>query len=301
MNDKLKLIVIAGPTAVGKTDLSIKLALDLDCEIISADSRQFYKEMNIGTAKPAPELLNMVQHHFINHKSIHDYYSAARFEVDVIDFLGLYNRKCVIMVGGSGLYIKAVCEGIDEMPGPDLSLRNALQKRLEEDGLKKLAKELKILDLDSWRSIDIQNPNRVIRALEVIHQTDKKYSELKKSKKKDRNFDILKIGLDMPREDLFNRINDRVDAMIDQGLLDEVKSLEVWKNKTALQTVGYSEFFNYLAGEYDFKEAVRLFKRNTRRYAKRQLTWFRKDKDIHWFLPNAYTSIKSLINSFIHS
>lgn len=301
MNDKLKLIVIAGPTAVGKTDLSIKLALDLDCEIISADSRQFYKEMDIGTAKPAPEQLKMVQHHFINHKSIHDYYSAGRFEVDVIDFLDHYNRESVIIVGGSGLYIKAVCEGIDEMPGPDLRLRNALQKRLEEDGLKKLAKELKILDLDSWRSIDIQNPNRVIRALEVIHQTGKKYSELKNRKKKDRNFDILKIGLDMPREDLFNRINDRVDTMIDQGLLGEVKSLKVWKNTTALQTVGYSEFFNYLAGEYDFEEAVRLFKRNTRRYAKRQLTWFKKDNDIHWFLPDAYTSIKSLINSFIHS
>jgi tRNA dimethylallyltransferase len=301
LNDKLKLIVIAGPTAVGKTDLSIKLALDLDCEIISADSRQFYKEMDIGTAKPAPEQLKMVQHHFINHKSIYDYYSAGRFEADVIDFLDHYKREIVIIVGGSGLYIKAVCEGIDAMPGPDLRLRNALQKRLEEDGLKKLAKELKMLDLDSWRSIDIQNPNRVIRALEVIHQTGKKYSELKFSKKKNRNFDILKIGLDMPRQDLFSRINDRVDTMIDQGLLDEVKSLEVWKNKTALQTVGYSEFFNYLAGEYDFEEAVRLFKRNTRRYAKRQLTWFRKDNDMHWFLPDAYTSIKSLINSFIHS
>ena len=301
MSDKSKLIVIAGPTAIGKTDLAIKLALELDCEIISADSRQIYKEMNIGTAKPTQAQLNAVQHHFINYKSIHEYYSAGRFEVDVIKMLDNYNRDNILLVGGSGLYIKAVCDGIDEMPDPDLNLRMTLQKRFEDDGLAKLADELKRLDIDTWETIDIQNPNRIIRALEVIQQTGKRYSELKNGKKKERNFDILKIGLDIPREDLFNRINNRVDAMLDQGLLDEVKSLERWKDKTALQTVGYSEFFDYLAGNFGLDEAVRLCKRNTRRYAKRQLTWFRKDKGIHWFLPDRYKNIKSLIYSFISS
>jgi tRNA dimethylallyltransferase len=301
LNDKLKLIVIAGPTAVGKTDLAIKLALELGCEIISADSRQLYREMDIGTAKPGPEQLKQVTHHFISCKSIHDYYSAGRFEVDVINMLDRYNGETIIMVGGSGLYIKAVCDGIDEMPDPDLALRQIIQKRIEEEDLAKLTDELKKLDIDSWRSIDLRNPSRVVRALEVIHQTGRKYSEFKNSKKKERNFDILKIGLDIPREELFNKINARVDAMIDQGLLNEVKSLKAWKNETALQTVGYSEFFDYLDGNYDFEEAVRLCKRNTRRYAKRQLTWFRKDKQMHWFLPDAYAPIKTLIDSFIRS
>ena len=179
MNDSLKLIVIAGPTAVGKTDLSIKLALNLGCEIISADSRQIYKEMNIGTAKPSVKELEVVKHHFINYKSIHDYYSAGRFEVDVLSMLNQYRKKNIIMVGGSGLYIKAVCDGIDRMPDPDLKLRKIIQDRFEKYGLENLAEELKTLDLDSWKSIDIQNPNRVIRALEVIHQTGKKYSDFK--------------------------------------------------------------------------------------------------------------------------
>jgi len=301
LNDIKKLIVIAGPTAVGKTGLAIKLATDLNCGIISADSRQLYKEMNIGTAKPSLEERRKVRHYFIDYKSIHEYYSAGRFEVDVVELLRDYKRNYILMVGGSGLYIKAVCEGINEMPGPDLNLRKSLQRRFEENGLEELIEELKILDPDSWNTLDLQNPNRVIRALEVIHQTGKKYSELKDRKKKSRDFDVLKIGLDMPREALFARINARVDKMIEQGLLEEVRSLWAWRKLTALETVGYTEFFNHLAGDYDFQEAVRLCKRNTRRYAKRQLTWFRKDKDIRWHSPEDYLAIIKMIKDFISS
>ena len=298
MNDK-KLIVIAGPTAVGKTDLAIRIAVNLECDIISADSRQIYKEMNIGTAKPSGEKLKQVKHYFINYISIHDYYSAGRFEVDVMDLLNHYDKKNIVMAGGSGLYIKAVCDGIDDMPDPDLELRSTLQKRYIEKGLENLTVELKKMDIETWNSIDLQNPKRVIRALEVIHQTGLKFSDLKDRKKKNRDFKILKIGLDLPRETLFERINARVDNMISQGLLDEVKSLWPWRNLTALDTVGYSEFFKYLEGDYDFQEAVRLCKRNTRRYAKRQLTWFRKEKDMHWYSAENYNPIDKLVKDFI--
>jgi len=237
LNDKKKLIVIAGPTAVGKTDLAIKLATYLNCDIISADSRQLYKEINIGTAKPSLEERRKVRHYFIDYKSIHEYYSAGRFEVDVGDLLRDYEKNYILLVGGSGLYVKAVCEGIDEMPGPDLNLRKSLQRRFEENGLEDLTEELKIMDPDSWNALDLQNPKRVIRALEIVHQTGKKFSELKVRKKQSRNFDILKIGLHMPREVLFNRINARVDKMIDQGLLEEVRSLWPWSELTALETV----------------------------------------------------------------
>jgi len=301
MNDQLKLIVVLGPTAIGKTELSIRLALKLNCDIISADSRQIYREMNIGTAKPTFQDLKTVKHHFTNYKSIHDYYSAGRFEVDVMKLLSKYRKETILMTGGSGLYIKAVCEGIDEFPGPDLILRNNLQIKLEEKGLDHLTDELRSLDYDTWKSIDLKNPKRVIRALEVIQQTGRKYSELKNNAKKNRDFDIIKLGLDMPREDLFNRINQRVDGMLEAGLLDEVKSLLPFRNLTALQTVGYTEFFEYFNGKYELDEAIRLCKRNTRRYAKRQLTWFRKDKDIHWYSPDNYEQILSLISNYTGS
>ncbi len=301
MNDKLKLIVVSGPTGIGKTELSVQLARKLDCDILSADSRQIYREMNIGTAKPTLQELEAAKHYFINYKSIHEYYSAGRFEVDVVKLLSKYRKGTILMTGGSGLYIKAVCEGIDEFPGPDLALRNNLQIKFEEKGLDHLTNELKSLDYDTWKSIDLKNPKRVIRALEVIQQTGRKYSELKNNEKKSRDFDVLKIGLDMNREDLFNRINLRVDGMLEAGLLDEVQSLLPFRNLTALQTVGYAEFFEYFDGKYDLDEAIRLCKRNTRRYAKRQLTWFRKDENIHWFSPDNYEQILSLISNYIAS
>lgn len=301
MNDKLKLIVVLGPTAIGKTELSIQLARALNCDIISADSRQIYREMNIGTAKPSVKELDATKHHFINFKSIHDYYSAGRFEIDVIKLLNKYRKKTILMTGGSGLYIKAVCEGIDKFPGPDHLLRNRLQARFDDRGLDHLTDELKILDYDTWKSIDLKNPKRVIRALEIIQQTGKKYSMLKNDTIKKRNFEILKIGLDMPRDDLFDRINLRVDGMLEAGLLEEVQFLLPFRDLTALQTVGYTEFFEYLVGQYDLDEAIRLCKRNTRRYAKRQLTWFRKDESINWFAPDSYDQIPSLISNFISS
>jgi tRNA dimethylallyltransferase len=299
MNDKLKLIVVSGPTAIGKTELSVLLARELDCDIISADSRQIYREMNIGTAKPSAKELESAKHYFINYKSIQDYYSAGRFELDVIKLLSKYRKQAILMVGGSGLYIKAVCDGIDEFPGPDLMLRNVLETRYKEEGLDPLREDLRSLDYDTWKSIDLKNPKRVIRALEVIQQTGKKYSVLKNETHKSRDFDILKIGLDIPREDLFKRINLRVDGMLEAGLLEEVKSLLPFKDLTALQTVGYTEFFGYFDGEYDLDEAIRLCKRNSRRYAKRQLTWFRKDERIHWFSPNSYEQILALISNFL--
>ncbi len=301
MNDKLKLIVVSGPTAIGKTDLSIQLAKALECDIISADSRQIYREMDIGTAKPSPQELALVKHYFINYKSIYDYYSAGRFEVDTIALLKRYKKDIVLLTGGSGLYIQAVCDGIDEFPSPDPELRNMLQGRLEDKGLDPLVDELKRLDYSTWKTIDLKNSKRVLRALEIIHQTGKKYSALKSQSRKSRNFDILKIGLDMPREELFERINQRVDRMLQSGLLEEVKSLKPCRDLTALQTVGYTEFFDYLDRKYDLDEAVRLCKRNTRRYAKRQLTWFRKDKSIHWFAPDSYDSIMALIRQFLVS
>jgi len=299
MNDKLKLIVVSGPTAIGKTELSVLLARGFDCDIISADSRQIYREMNIGTAKPSAQELEAATHYFINYKSIQDYYSAGRFELDVIKLLSKYRKRAILMVGGSGLYIKAVCEGIDEFPGPDLMLRNVLQTRYKEKGLDPLREELRSLDYDTWKTIDLKNPKRVIRALEVIRQTGKKYSVLKNETHKNRDFDILKIGLNIPREDLIKRINLRVDGMLEAGLLEEVQSLLPFRNLTALQTVGYTEFFGYFDGEYDLEEAIRLCKRNSRRYAKRQLTWFRKDEHIHWFSPNSYEQIMALITNFI--
>jgi tRNA dimethylallyltransferase len=299
LDDKLKLIVIAGPTAVGKTRLALEMARELNCDIMSADSRQLYKEMNIGTAKPSSRELKMVPHYFINHKSIHEYYSAGRFEEDVISLLEKYDKSSMILVGGSGLYIKAVCEGIDEMPDPDLDFRSEMMKRLETESLAGLVEELKRQDYQSWETIDLNNPKRVIRALEVIRQTGKKYSDIKSQSKKTRNFEVLKIGLDMPRDMLFNRINIRVDQMITQGLMDEVRSLWQWRHLTALQTVGYSEFFDYLDGKYDFEEAVRLCKRNTRRYAKRQLTWFRKDPAMQWYSPADTVAILKRVHAFV--
>lgn len=299
MNGRLKLIVLTGPTAVGKTRLSIRLAQKFGSEIISADSRQLYREMTIGTAKPSPEELNLVRHYFIDHVSIHDYYSAGRYELDVHDLLSGYHKSHIMMVGGSGLYVRAVVDGIDDMPDPDLSLRQSLQDRYEKDGLKALLEELHRMDFDTWNSIDRKNPKRVIRALEVIHQTGIKYSVLKNQIKKSRDFDVLKIGLDQSRDELFSRINARVDEMIRIGLLDEVRSLMPWKDLTALKTVGYTEFFDFLEGKYDFQEALRLCKRNTRRYAKRQLTWFRKDQEIHWFQSTEESGVINLIDRFL--
>lgn len=279
------LIVIAGPTAVGKTDLAISVAKKLKTEIISADSRQFFREMEIGTAKPSASALQDVPHHFINSHSITEEYDAAQFAVDALakiqEIFGEHD-ECVVC-GGSGLYIKAVCEGFDDIPEIDPAVRAALIVNYEANGLEWLQGEMKKHDPDYFEMIDQHNPHRLIRALEVKIGTGKSLSTYFGNKKTTHDFTILKIGLELPRELLYERIDNRMDMMISEGLFEEAKNLLLFRNHQALQTVGYKEVFDYLDGLYDKDEAIRLLKRNSRRYAKRQLTWFKKDKEFTWF------------------
>lgn len=283
---KPTLIVICGPTAVGKTALSITLAKLLGAEIISADSRQFYREMNIGTAKPNAEELNEVQHHFINNLSIFTKrYSAGAFEYEVLEFLEHYfkTHKTAIMVGGSGLFINAVCSGFDKMDKQDEASLWKIRRFLNTQTLEWLQSEVQRLDTEYFAVVDKKNPVRLKRALEVIYSTGKKYSEQRVGKKAERPFRIIKIGLNLPREALYARINERVNKMMQQGLLDEVQSLYINKNLPALNTVGYTELFDYIESKLSLENAVALIQQNTRNYAKRQLTWFKKDENIHWF------------------
>ncbi len=283
------LISVVGPTAIGKTKFAIELAKKYNTEIISADSRQFYREMEIGTAKPDQEELAAAPHHFINSHSIEEYYNVGQFEQDVLELLEkLYQKHdVVIMVGGSGLFFKAVWEGFDEMPEVDLGLRNDLNKEFAENGLQPLLKELQENDPKYYQQVDKHNHQRVIRALEVIRTTGKPFSEFRKGhQSKERSFENIKIGLEMDRDQLFDRINLRMDLMIDQGLFEEAESLKAYKDHNAMQTVGYSEIFGFMDGAYDREEAIRLLKRNSRRYAKRQMTWFKKDEEIIWMQPN---------------
>ncbi|MEO9871010.1 tRNA (adenosine(37)-N6)-dimethylallyltransferase MiaA [Ekhidna sp.] len=296
------LISIVGPTAVGKTGLSIKLAQWLNTEIISADSRQFYREMMIGTAKPTPQELSLVPHHFIDSHSIVEVYNAGEFGRDASKKIEEISKEnpIVLAVGGSGLYLKALWEGFDDMPEINSEIRNQLNNEFEDGGLEELLKELKREDLTYYKEVDENNSQRIIRALEVIRTTSKPFSSFRKKIKKGVPYQNLKIGLHMDRELLFEKINYRMDLMIKDGLFEEAENLYEFKAHNALQTVGYSEIFRFMNGEYDKEEAVRLLKRNSRRYAKRQLTWFRRDEDIHWFNPNQEDEIKSLIKTKIH-
>ncbi|MEH6536250.1 MAG: tRNA (adenosine(37)-N6)-dimethylallyltransferase MiaA [Psychroserpens sp.] len=279
------LISIVGPTAIGKTALSIKLAHHFNTEIISADSRQFYKEMQIGTAAPTPTELDAATHHFIKHISVDKYYSVGSFENDAIAKLKeLHNdHSVVIMVGGSGLYVNAVTKGLDELPKIDQSLRETLNTKLQTDGLEALQFQLKELDPKAFETIAIDNPKRVIRALEVCLSSGKPYSSFLKGEDKLRDFKTITIGLTADREIIYNRINKRVDIMMAEGLIDEVKALRPKQHLNALNTVGYKEIFNYLEDQWDFGFAVSEIKKNTRRFAKRQLTWFRKNEETIWF------------------
>jgi len=279
------LITVVGSTAIGKTALSIQLAQHFNTEIISSDSRQFYKEMHIGTAVPTSEELNAAPHHFIQNRSIFDDYSVGQFEKDAlqkIDSLFLKNNT-VIMVGGSGLYTNAVINGLDYFPKVAPEIRTKLNSDLENEGILKLQNQLKELDPESYASIEIENPHRLIRALEICIGTGKKYSEFKNKPKVARNFTPIKIGLFADRTIMYNRINQRVDIMMQQGLLDEAKKLQPYKRLNALQTVGYKELFDYLEGKFTLDVAVEEIKKNTRRFAKRQVTWNKKDTSISWF------------------
>jgi tRNA dimethylallyltransferase len=285
---KKTLLVIAGPTAIGKTAVAIQLAKHLNTVIISADSRQFYREMSIGTAQPTAEELSTAQHYFINSHSITESFTVADFEKEAIDLLAdLFKTKdSVILVGGSGLYIQAICEGFDDIPSAPPEIRERLNNDLAEKGLQYLQEKLKISDPAYFKQVDIHNPQRVIRALEVFESTGKPFSSYRISNLNKRPFNIIKIGLDLPRDILYNRINHRVDEMVKQGLLNEVKSLLPYQHLNALNTVGYKELFDYLDGLTELEMAISHIKQNTRRFAKRQLTWFRRDKEIHWFEAN---------------
>ncbi|MBO6606787.1 tRNA (adenosine(37)-N6)-dimethylallyltransferase MiaA [Psychroserpens sp.] len=279
------LISIVGPTAIGKTALSIKLAQHYQTEIISADSRQFYKEMSIGTAVPTPTELSAAAHHFIQHISVTSDYNVGAFEKDAMQQLKLLFRKhdVVIMVGGSGLYVKAVTEGLDEFPEVDSNIREQLNEQLKSEGIKGLQQQLKQLDPTAYQTIAIDNPHRVIRALEVSIGSGKPYSSFLGAKHSKRDFETISIGLMADRQLIYDRINSRVDQMIANGLLNEVKKLKDLKHLNALNTVGYKELFKHIYGEWDLEFAISEIKKNTRRFAKRQMTWFKKDQSIHWF------------------
>ncbi|WP_045474897.1 tRNA (adenosine(37)-N6)-dimethylallyltransferase MiaA [Winogradskyella sp. PG-2] len=279
------LISIVGPTAIGKTALSIKLAQRFNAEIISADSRQFYKEMNIGTAVPSLEELNYVKHHFIQHKSIESNYNVGDFERDAIIKIEELHQKnpFAIMVGGSGLYVKAVTKGLDYFPEVDDKVRTKLNLKFETEGIESLQEQLKLLDLKAYNTIAIDNPQRLIRALEICIGTNKPYSSYLTNSSKNRAFKSISIGLNAERSVIYERINQRVDLMIENGLLKEVEALLPYKHLNALNTVGYKELFQYFEGHCTLEFAISEIKKNTRHFAKRQLTWFRKDDAIIWF------------------
>ena len=291
------LIVIAGPTAVGKTDVAIRLAKEWKTEIISADSRQFYNEISIGTAKPDQRQLNEVKHHFVGHLSIHDYYNVSRFENEALQLINnlFLKHDFVFMVGGSGLYIDAVCRGIDDFPDPEPEYRNYLKGIYQDDGIAKLREMLIAKDPEYFASVDINNPNRLLRALEVCHTTGKKFSDQRLNNSKKRDFRIVKIGLNLPRPELFTRVELRVDQMIEKGLVEEVKSLLTYRHLNALNTVGYKEIFEYLDSKITLQQAIVNIKTNTRRYAKRQLTWFNRANDYTWFEPSQLNEITNYL------
>ena len=288
MQKKPLLICIVGPTAIGKTSLSIKVANHFSCDIISADSRQFYKEMTIGTAVPTNEELKLAKHHFIQDKSIHDTYTVGDFEKDSIKKLNeLFKENSkAVMVGGSGLYIDAVVKGLDEFPSVQQHIRNRLNIDFQQKGIEYLQNKLKEKDPNYYDKVDLSNHHRVIRALEVCESQNKPYSSFLKSKYKSREFETIYIGLEANREVIYDRINMRVDQMISDGLFEEAKDLFMNKKLNALKTVGYREIFNFMEGIITKEQAIQEIKKNTRRYAKRQGTWFRKNKNINWFKYN---------------
>ncbi len=298
MNTQNKtLITVVGPTAIGKTSLSIKLANHFNTEIISCDSRQFYKEMSIGTAVPDPDELSAAPHHFIQNRSFFEDYNVGDYEKDALQALDKLFQKhdVVIMVGGSGLYVDAVLKGFDDFPKIDSNIRVQLTEELHTKGLPYLQEKLKELDPDTYKSIAIDNPQRVTRALEVCIGTGKTYSSFKNKTKKKRNFHSLKVGLNGDREKIYERINLRVDLMIEAGLIEEAKQLYKHRDLNALQTVGYRELFSYFDGTFTKEFAIEEIKKNTRRFAKRQLTWFRRDQETIWF--DFQSNIKEIIKT----
>ena len=298
LTHKNTLIVIAGPTGIGKTALAIDVAKHFNTEIVSADSRQFYKELKIGAAFPNRKELSAVKHHFIGNLSITDEYNVSKYEQDALQTLETIftTHTTAVLVGGSGLYLDAVCKGIDELPDPDPELRESIKTLFYENGITALQSKLKLLDPEYYNQVDRDNPKRLMRAIEVCITTGKTYTSLRLSNPKPRNFNIVKIGLFTDREVMYWRINQRTDKMIKDGLIDEAFSLLSFRNYNALNTVGYKELFNYFDKTITLEEAIDKIKINTRRYAKRQLTWFNKDKEIIWIDINNIKNIYDVLN-----
>ncbi|MBC7920504.1 MAG: tRNA (adenosine(37)-N6)-dimethylallyltransferase MiaA [Ferruginibacter sp.] len=295
------LLVIAGPTAVGKTGVGIRLAQELGTDILSADSRQFYRELTIGTAKPTAAEMRRVPHHFVDSHSIGEDYNAGAFERDALQRLAeIFRRKTTaVAVGGSGLYLKLLCDGMDAVPAVRLGVREALIARLDGEGLPALQQQLRVLDPAYYATVDLRNPQRVIRALEVCLGTGLPYSSFRQNQPAPRPFRITKIALNRDRADLYDRIDRRMEAMLAQGLVGEARSLWPYRHHNALQTVGYSEVFGFLDGQYGEAEMVRLLKQNSRRYAKRQLTWFRRQEGYAWFHADDYAGVRAYVREKI--
>ena len=299
MNAGRTLIVIVGPTGVGKTETCLRLAEHFHIPIINADSRQLFSEIPIGTAAPTQEQMARVKHYLVGTLGLDDYYSASKFEEDVLCLLDqlFAASPMALLAGGSMMYIDAVCNGIDDIPTIDEHTRSNMKRRLAEEGLPALVDELKQLDPDHWAIVDKHNPRRVVHALEICHMTGKTYTSFRKSQKKERPFNIVKIGLNRPREELYERINRRVDQMMANGLLEEARSVYPKRHLNALNTVGYKELFNYIDGIWTLDEAVERIKGNTRRYCRKQLTWLKRDADIRWFHPDNIEEIIKYIES----
>ncbi len=296
---KSKLFVLIGPTGVGKTELSLSMAEFLNTPIFNADSRQIFRDLPIGTAAPTAEQQQRVKHYFVGTHSLTDYYSAAQYEADVLAALDRHfnqeGHQNALLTGGSMMYIDAVCKGIDDIPTVDDETRRILMDRYEEVGLEQLNQELKVLDPEYYNIVDHKNPKRVIHALEICYMTGKPYSSFRTNQPKERPFEIIKIGLKRDREELYERIHLRVDEMIRQGLIDEVKRVAEYRHTNALNTVGYKEIFNYLDGTWDLATAIEKIKQNTRIYSRKQMTWFKRDTSIHWFHPDDHNGINELI------
>ena len=292
------LVVITGPTAVGKTALTMQLAQHYGVPIINADSRQIYRELKIGTAAPTAEQQQLVKHYFVGTKSIDDYYNASMYEQEVLELLDAERSTFHVLSGGSMMYIDAVCNGIDDIPTVRDDIREEMKRRYAEEGLEALCEDLRRLDPEHYSIVDRQNHRRVIHALEICYQTGRTYTSFRTQQKKERPFRIVKIGLNRDREELYNRINQRVDQMMEDGLLDEVKSLISKRNTNALNTVGYKELFDYLDGRWSLDEAVERIKGNTRRYARKQLTWYKRDADMRWFHPDNIEEILNYLTQY---
>lgn len=295
------LIVLIGPTGVGKTDLSLRLAERFQTSIISADSRQLYADLKIGTAAPTPQEIQRVPHYFIGTLQLTDYYSAAQYEAEALKTLdSLFKKhKVVILTGGSMMYVDAICKGIDDIPTVDKDTRELMLNRYEEEGLENLCKELKLLDPEYYKVVDTKNPKRIIHALEICYMTGKTYTSFRTQQKKQRPFRIIKIGLKREREELYNRINQRVEKMMKEGLLEEAKKVYPFRKLNSLNTVGYKELFKYIEGEWSLPFAVDKIKQNSRIYSRKQMTWFKRDPEIHWFNPEQELEIIDFLSNEI--